>query len=69
MHTLQSVLPYLIAVSIAAVLASLFAGLVSMARGGAVNARWGNRLMRARVVAQGATLLLVALYLALLQFA
>ena len=41
---------------------SLFAGLVSMARGGTFNARWSNRLMRARVIAQGAALVLLALY-------
>jgi hypothetical protein len=62
MTILISLLPYLIGLAIAAVLASLFGGLAAMARGGAFNARWGNRLMRARVVSQGAALALIALY-------
>ncbi len=48
-------------IAMIAVLAALFAGLISMARGGEFNARYGNKLMRARVVLQGlAVLLLVA---------
>lgn len=62
MATLRSFLPYLIGVAVAAVLASLAGGLVSMARGGAFNARWGNTLMRARVIAQATALVLIALY-------
>ena len=42
-----------------AVLATLFVGLIGMARGGEFNARYGNRLMRARVILQGVALLLV----------
>lgn len=42
-----------------AVLATLFVGLVGMARGGEFNARYGNRLMRLRVILQGLALLLV----------
>ena len=51
----------LIAVILAmlAVLATLFVGLVGMARGGKFNARYGNRLMRLRVILQGVALLLV----------
>ena len=59
---LQTLLPYLIAAAALAVVASLFAGLAVMAKGGAANARWGNRLMRARVASQAAALLLIALY-------
>ena len=59
---MQTLLPYLIAAVALAVVASLFAGLAVMARGGATNARWGNRLMRARVASQAAALLLIALY-------
>jgi hypothetical protein len=62
MTVLISLLPYLVGIAVAAVLASLAGGLVAMARGGAFNARWGNRLMRARVVSQGAALALMALY-------
>lgn len=50
-------------VAMLAVVGVLFAGVVSMARGGEFNARWGNRLMRWRValqaVAVGLALLLV----------
>ncbi len=41
----------------------LFTGLFSMARGGDFNAKYGNRLMRARVIAQAVTLVLFALAL------
>jgi len=59
---LQTLLPYLIAAAALAVVASLFAGLAVMAKGGAANARWGNWLMRARVASQATALLLIALY-------
>jgi len=59
---MQTLLPYLIAAAALAVVASLFAGLAVMARGGAANARWGNWLMRARVASQAAALALIALY-------
>lgn len=39
----------------------LFAGLLTMARGGELNRKYGNRLMRYRVLAQGVALLLFAL--------
>ncbi|MFZ4761242.1 MAG: twin transmembrane helix small protein [Alphaproteobacteria bacterium] len=48
-----------------AVLASLFAGLFAMVRGGEFNRKHGNKFMRWRVMAQGVALLffLLALYL------
>ena len=39
----------------------LVLGLISMVKGGAFNEKYGNRLMRARVMLQGATLALLAL--------
>lgn len=69
METLKIILPYLIGVSLIAVLASLFGGLVSMSRGGPFNLRWGNRLMRWRVISQGVALALVGLYFALTRLA
>ncbi|MDF2095445.1 twin transmembrane helix small protein [Aquibaculum arenosum] len=39
----------------------LFAGLFSMARGGEFNKKYGNKLMRYRILAQGAALLLFAI--------
>ena len=65
METLKLILPYLIGVSLVAVLGSLFGGLASMSRGGDFNLRWGNRLMRWRVISQGVALALIALYFAL----
>ena len=65
MQMVQTVLPYGRALSLSAEIATLFGGLVSMTRGGEFNARWGNRLMRARVVAQGAALGLIALWFVL----
>ncbi len=47
--------------SMVVVLASLGTGLVVMARGGDVNARFGNRLMQVRVAAQALALLFFAL--------
>ncbi len=51
----------LIGVALLAVLAVLFAGLFSMARGGAFNRKYGNKLMRWRVGLQGLVLVLFAL--------
>ena len=62
MRTLALVLPYAVGVAMFCVVASLFAGLFSMARGGAFNDRWGNRLMRARVISQATTIALIVLY-------
>ena len=42
-------------------LAVLATGIIGMARGGEFNAKYGNKLMRARVIAQGAALALFAL--------
>ncbi len=41
----------------------LFAGLFAMARGGEFNRKHGNRLMRWRVMLQGAAVLLIGLLL------
>ena len=65
MPSFALVLPYLVGIAVAAVLASLAGGLVAMARGGEFNARWGNWLMRARVISQGVALVLIALHFAL----
>jgi hypothetical protein len=67
MHALAAILPYAVGVAIVAVVASLFGGLFSMAKGGAFNARWGNRLMRARVVSQGCAIVMIVLYVIVLK--
>ena len=44
-----------------ATLGVLLTGITSMLRGGDFNRRYGNKLMRARVILQGITLVLLAL--------
>ncbi|MEX0759223.1 MAG: twin transmembrane helix small protein [Tistlia sp.] len=51
----------LVALAMVITLGVLFTGLFSMARGGDFNAKYGNRLMRARIVAQGVAIALFAL--------
>ncbi len=48
----------LMGVAMAMTLIILFTGLIAMARGGAFNDRWGNRLMRWRIMAQAIALIL-----------
>ena len=58
----MSVLLVLIIIALAATLAVLGLGVVSMLRGGEFNRRYGNMLMRARIITQGVTILLVVLF-------
>ena len=58
----MSVLQILVGVALIATLGVLAVGLVSMVRGGEFNRRHGNRLMRARVITQGATVALLLIY-------
>ena len=51
----------LVVIAMLLTLAVLFAGLFSMARGGAFNEKYGNRLMRLRVILQAVALLLFVL--------
>lgn len=67
MTLLQSVFPYILGVSLAAVVVVLAVGVISMFRGGEFNARWGNRLMRARVALQALAVLLILAFAALMQ--
>jgi uncharacterized transporter YbjL len=48
-------------------LAILFLGVIGMARGGDFNAKWGNRLMRYRIVAQFIAIVLFGIALMLLR--
>jgi hypothetical protein len=52
---------FLMLLAAAAVLVSLVLGLFVMVKGGEVNKKYGNRLMRARVTLQGLALLLFVL--------
>ncbi len=51
----------LVVIALAGSLAVLLAGVVAMARGGAFNRRWGNKLMRLRVAMQALALALLFL--------
>ena len=57
----------LMVLGMVATLAILATGIYSMVRGGEFNDRWGNRLMRYRIVAQGFALAMFALGLMLLR--
>ncbi len=68
MDILVTVLPYLIGLCLLAVVATLFTGLVSMTKGGDFNKRYGNKLMRLRVILQAVTIALFMAYILLTQF-
>jgi hypothetical protein len=61
---MNSVLPALVIFSMLTTLGILLFGVITMIRGGDFNRRNGNKLMRARVIMQGVTLLLVVLMFA-----
>lgn len=52
-----------LAVAMLAVLATLALGIIAMTRGGEFNKKYGNKLMRLRVVLQGIALVLFAVAL------
>ena len=62
MEALRAVFPMLIGVALAAVLVTLLVGVIGMLRGGAFNRRYGNGLMRLRVILQGVAVTLIVLY-------
>ncbi|HLW27697.1 MAG TPA: twin transmembrane helix small protein [Kiloniellales bacterium] len=51
----------LVVIAMLITLGVLFTGIFAMARGGEFNRKYGNRLMRYRVIAQGIALLLFAI--------
>jgi len=52
MAFLTTLLPYLVGVAMLATLGVLFAGIFTMVRGGEFNKKYGNKLMRLRVICQ-----------------
>ena len=52
----------LILVTLGITLSILLFGFVSMAKGGEFNKKYGNKLMRMRVISQFTVILLIALY-------
>lgn len=67
MTILLAILPYLIGLSLFAVVATLFTGLISMSKGGEFNKRYGNKLMRLRIILQAVTIALFMAYMVLQQ--
>ena len=59
---MESVLIALVIIALVATLGVLAAGLFSMVRGGAVNKKHSNKLMRARIGTQATTVVLVLIY-------
>lgn len=57
----SSLLPILTAIALLAVVVTLGVGVFAMAKGGDFNAKYGNKLMRLRVLLQGIAVLLVLL--------
>ncbi len=62
---MSTILPYLVYIAMGATVIVLIGGVLTMLKGGEVNKRYGNKLMRARILFQlAAVLLLGALFLA-----
>ena len=57
---MSQVAPYIMVGALVAVVAVLLAGVFAMARGGEFNKKYGNKLMRARVVLQALAVLIIA---------
>jgi len=58
---MSNIFGILAGITVLAVLAVLLAGVIGMARGGEFNRRWGNTLMRWRVMLQLLAVLLLGL--------
>ena len=52
----------LLAIALGLTLIVLFAGVITMGRGGEVGRKYGNKLMRLRVIMQGIAVLLIIAY-------
>ncbi len=57
----MTILFVLLIAALAGVVGVLILGMVSMVRGGEFNRKYGNKLMRARVILQGVAILLLML--------
>jgi len=58
---MQSIIYISILLVLLAVFIVLLVGIISMLRGGDFNKKWGNKLMRARVVLQALAVILILL--------
>ena len=60
---MESFLPVAIVGAMIAAVGALLLGIVSMAKGGEFNRKYGNKLMRARVGLQGLAILLFIIFM------
>lgn len=60
---MNTILIPLITIALFAVLTVMIFGIISMTKGGEFNKKYGNKIMQARVILQGAALALIALLL------
>lgn len=58
---MKTVFFVLVLIAMLITLGVLATGIIAMARGGEFNAKYGNKLMRARVIAQGVAIALFAI--------
>tara|TARA_B100000749_G_scaffold180666_1_gene139518 strand:- start:132 stop:335 length:204 start_codon:yes stop_codon:yes gene_type:complete len=63
----EAVFPMLIIIALIAVLIVLAIGVIGMLRGGDFNRRYGNKLMRLRVLLQALAIILIILFVVLFQ--
>ena len=67
MEAFEAVFPMLIIIALIAVLIVLAIGVIGMLRGGDFNRRYGNKLMRLRVLLQALAIILIILFVFLFQ--
>ena len=60
---MESLFPIVIVAAMIAAVGALLLGVFSMAKGGEFNKKYGNRLMRARVVLQGLAIVLFIVFM------
>ncbi|NKB48300.1 MAG: twin transmembrane helix small protein [Alphaproteobacteria bacterium] len=60
---MNTVIITLLAITLVAIVIVLLTGIIGMGRGGDFNAKYGNKLMRARVILQGLAIVLFLLLL------
>jgi hypothetical protein len=64
---MTTILYILVGIGLVGTLATLFVGVFSMGRGGEFNEKYGNKLMRLRILFQGFTLIVFILLMLRLQ--
>jgi hypothetical protein len=60
---METLFPLVIVAAMIAAVGALLLGVFSMAKGGEFNKKYGNRLMRARVVLQGLAIVLFIVFM------